>query len=132
MTITPLTIYLVSLCDSADMLAVTATVMLLVVCAFCLFGSMVAHDQDNKEHAAKDSLTAFRWACFFGASALIAALVAVAIPSSKTAAAMLVIPAVVNNERVQGLADKGADLAETLLGLTNEWAKEKLAAEATK
>lgn len=48
------------------------------------------------------------------------------LPSTKQMAAIIVIPAVLNNERVQELGDKALDTGDLLLTLTQEYIQEHL------
>ena len=48
------------------------------------------------------------------------------LPSTKQMAAIIVIPAVLNNERVQKLGDKALDTGDLLLTLTQDYIQEHL------
>lgn len=53
--------------------------------------------------------------------AFISAFIAIFTPTSKTVAAMFLIPAIVNNEQVQNISHNSLKLLESL---TEEWAEE--------
>ena len=47
------------------------------------------------------------------------------LPSTKQMAAIYVVPAIVNNEKVQNISNKSLDISNQLLDLTKEYLKDK-------
>ena len=58
---------------------------------------------------------------------LVSLLVGVLTPSSKTLAAMVIVPAVVNNQRLQNIGDTGITILESKM---KEWLDSQIKAEA--
>lgn len=110
MTISAWTIYLIS---AADSLRTVAWVALVATAGLGVLGGVLV---------GAGSLETDKELCGWGrgllrkaAAAFFVALGATALlPSSKTVAAMYLVPAVVNNERVQGVASDGLKILELL------------------
>ena len=115
MTITAFDIYLVSLSDKivdpAGWIAVVAFVFSLFVVFIMLF------DCDTQEEI-KKAKSVLKLLCVI---VVVCGSIAVFIPSSKTIAAMYVLPAIVNNEHIQ---NSTGNALEALENLTKEWLKD--------
>ena len=107
MTITPSTIYWIGNCDSI----VTACIFLTVISALFGLAGFCATMEARCEKAA--IIIALICAPTF----LIGIAGAVFVPSSKTAAAMYVVPAIVNNEKIQAVGNE-------IYGFAVEWLNE--------
>lgn len=107
MTITPSTIYWIGNCDS---MVIACIVMTIISIGLGLILSSALLSIENAK-AACWMLGIFLVLGFFGLAG------AAFIPSSKTAAAMYVVPAIANNEKIQSLGSEIYDLAV-------EWMKE--------
>lgn len=94
------------------MCGVLLACMLLSVLIFCN-----ANEMENikvKKYAGISFLLAMIGIIFFGA-------VRVFLPSTNQMAAIYMIPAIVNNERVQRIGNKTLDISEDLLKLTEQY-----------
>lgn len=111
MELTPWTIYLIDACDSLKGLFFVAGC---VISAVTLGASTIFIDTD-KESRERVLKNIKRSAC----AITLCALGATFTPSSKTLVAMYVLPAIVNNERVQGIS-------VDLMKLAEKWVKEQL------
>ena len=110
MNITPFTIYLISrLTPLYEFLTVITilSIMAMVVCLIALV--VVGVDHDWGDHAPRVVRRFFVWimsAClFFGACTVV-------VPTTKDAAAMIVIPRIANSQTVQELGATVVDLAK--------------------
>lgn len=115
MNITPFTIYLISrLTPLNDLLTaiVILSVIAMVVCGIALI--VVGVDHDFGDHAPRVVRRLFVWILcaflFFGA-------LTVVVPTTKDAAAMIVIPRIANSQSVQ-------ELGETVVELAKAWCEE--------
>ena len=115
MTISAFDIYLVTLADKivdpAGCIAGTALVFSLFVVFTMLLGC------DTKEEI-KKAKSVLKLLCVI---VVVCGSLAVFIPSSKTIAAMYVLPAIVNNEHIQ---NSTGNALEALENLTKEWLKD--------
>lgn len=107
MTITPSTIYWIGICDSIG----TGFTFIGVVCVLlALLLGAASLDLGGEKGA-------YIITPIFLLFSLLSFVAAIFVPSSKTAAAMYVIPAIVNNEKIQAVGNGIYDLAV-------EWMKE--------
>ena len=117
--ITPMQMYWLLKLDDiitgcALMCGVLVGCVLLSALAFCY-----AKDVENKKvgnYASIAFLLSVMGLIFFSA-------VTVFLPSTKQMAAIYVVPAIVNNERVQNIGNKTLDVSEDLLKLTEQYLK---------
>lgn len=107
--VTPLMIYLVDMSETVKYISLG--VFLVSLMALIILG-ILAVDEDVALQAIKVVVVPV---------IIVSALLAVFIPDSKTLAAMYVIPAVVNNERIQNISKNGL---ESLDLLTKQWVDE--------
>ena len=92
------------------------TLFFLVLSIFCGFASFVTHPFPwDEDQSTKTSKIFFCLFVLFG-------LLFIFVPSTKQAAAILTIPAIVNNEKIQTTVGNGLDLME----LTTEWMKDQM------
>jgi len=119
MNISPWTIYLIGQADNLQQLFVAITV---VGCVICFIMGLVCVVTDGEVNPFMGS----RPLLFFAvALAIIGLTLATLTPSSKTLAAMYIIPKIANNEQLQ---KDGGDIYK----LAVEFAKDKLAVEFAK
>ena len=108
MTVSPWTIYWITRMDGLKVTLVVASVLLgILFCVTLGMGTIAKYDKDFKDKSLSDKMLKWsrRLLAFFAGAVLAGTLV----PSTKTAAAMVVVPALVNSEagqRVQDLPDK--------------------------
>lgn len=104
-----LVIYLISICDSIQ--NVTITGVIIVATGFVMLGiafiGAVVTGEDETETKLKPLLT--RW---LAVPLIVCTILAVFIPSSKTVAAMYVMPKIAQSETVQELGQGVVDLAK--------------------
>lgn len=115
MTITAFDIYLVSLADKIVDPAGWITVATFVFSLFVVFIMLLGCDAQEEIKKAKSVL---KLLCVI---VVVCGSLAVFIPSSKTIAAMYVLPAIVNNEHIQ---NSTGNALEALENLTKEWLKD--------
>lgn len=119
MTISPLLVYVIGILDKFHIVVGIFLLCLGVLLAiFGIFYAVVHFDgsfdsQDiERVHKYKPTLRKMAIATVF------LACLKVFVPNTGLVAAMYIIPAVVNNEKVQNIGD---NLLNTLQGLTNKW-----------
>lgn len=110
MNITPSSIYWIGVLDNMLCVAAVSAMLSGIACAIILAAYAFSVDEEE-ERKSKKALAAM--ACVFAASIV----TGVFTPSAKTCAAMYVIPAIANSEKLQGVTDGIYDLAA-------EWIKE--------
>ena len=111
MNITPSTIYWISVLDSMLGVAVLIAILSWIAGVIMLVAYFVSHDEEEIACSLRRLLAAT--ACAFVASTV----TCIFTPSAKTCAAMYVVPAIANSEKLQGVTDGIYDLAI-------EWLKE--------
>lgn len=117
MTITPLDIYLISVADKVLCSVIpVATLSFGVFCVSCFLSVVVC---ETNEERRKGKLVAKTTGIVFVLSASLGLFV----PSSKTIAAMYVLPAIVNNEHIQNATGNTLELLERL---TKDWLKDTI------
>ena len=104
-------IYWVTRCDAIQTFFLIVTVMSVAASVTCLISWCVARVDGGHYKTQKVICLIALPVC------LIASLTAVFVPTTNHAAAMYVLPAIVNNEKVQELPDK-------FLNLAGEWIEE--------
>lgn len=125
-------IYLVMQLDSINRVVTSFSVLCFMFGAFCSLWCFFNSEDDNwswnegkkeeREKARKPIIK--RASRFFISSALLAALASL-LPSTKTAAAMIVLPAIINNESVQREAGELYRIAkDALRSISNDKPKE--------
>ena len=107
MTITPSTIYWIGICDS---IGIGFTIIGVICLIFALISVFAFLDVEWSKGV-------YIITPIFLLFGLLSFAVAIFVPSSKTAAAMYVVPAIVNNEKIQAVGNGIYDLAV-------EWMKE--------
>lgn len=112
---TPMQMYwLLKLDDICGFSILVLTVALLVF-FFCTIGKLAFCDElCNTKRITKTRNIALCVALFFGS-------IVTFVPSTKQMAAIYVVPAIVNNERVQNIGSKTLDISEDLLKLTEQY-----------
>lgn len=110
MEVTPFMIYIVGMVDRFVALS-SSGAFLSFVALFPLIIVPLSNDEDIRKIPA---LIAFFFFLIFSSLALFT-------PGSKTLASMYVIPAVVNNEKIQNIGKNGLESLELL---TKQWVKE--------
>lgn len=118
MTLTAWDIYLVTRMDSLKFFFVLVAILSAVCIAFFVTRWIDASDYfDGKEEAAKKMAYAAKRIMIFFCPLLVGAFGIVLTPSTKTLAAMIVLPAIVNSEAVQ-------QIPAELTTLAREWLQE--------
>lgn len=115
--ITPMQMYWLLKLDDiiGGCVIICVSLMTCALISFIIFG--YANDVRNekvKTYASISFILAIMGIIFFGA-------VKVFLPSTKQMAAIYVVPAIVNNERVQNIGSKTLDISEDLLKLTEQY-----------
>ena len=113
--ITPSTIYFIGILDSVNTFFTIITIIssfALSIFLFFYFANELSIETDNKLKKIIFMLLG---------SAFICGLISVFTPSSKVAASMYIIPAIVNNENIQAI---GNNSLEGLRKLSEQWLKE--------
>lgn len=103
-----------------DIIGVSLPIFILTLLPFCIClagtiiykGDEYYEDEYKKFKAVRNIL--FWFVLFFGS-------ILTFLPSTKQMAAIYVIPAIVNNERVQSIGNKTLDISEDLLKLTEQY-----------
>ena len=115
MTISAFDIYLVTLADKiitpAGCIAGVALVFTFIFCVICFAGFGIASEVKQAKIALKITIPI----------TIVCGFIAIFTPSSKTIAAMYVLPAIINNEHIQNSTDNAL---EALENLTKEWLKD--------
>ena len=118
MTLSALDIYLVTRMDSLGFFFALVTILSAVCIAFFVIRWIDASDYfDGKEEAEKKRAYAAKRIMIFFCPLLVGAFGVVLTPSTKTLAAMYVLPAIVNSEAVQQIPSE-------LTTLAREWLQE--------
>lgn len=120
--ITPMQMYWLLKLD--DILAISLAIFVLtsVGFVFCLVGAIIYKGEEyfeceyNKFKTVRNIL--FWFILFFGSIVMF-------LPSTKQMAAIYVVPAIANNEKVQNIGNKTLDISNQLLDLTKEYLKDK-------
>lgn len=117
--ITPMQMYwLLKLDDICGFSIVVLTVASLVF-FFCTIGKRAFCDElCNTKSITTTRNIALYVALFFG-------FIAMFVPTTKQMAAIYVVPAIVNNEKIQQSGGKTLDISNQLLDLTKEYLKDK-------
>lgn len=119
MEITPFTMYLFTRLDII-LKAASFGLTVSTVAAITFVALMCWARQDGSD----DDLTAFsRWLKVSIAAVTLFASVVILLPSTSAAAFIYVVPKVVNNERIQSIADDGLDAISALVKASNEYAR---------
>jgi len=105
MNITPSTIYWISVLDDMLCVAVTLAILSGIAGVIMLVAYFVSYDDEEIACSLRRLLAAT--ACAFVASIV----TCIFTPSAKTCAAMYVVPAIANSEKLQGVTDGIYDLA---------------------
>ena len=116
--ITPMQMYWLLKLD--DIISISLAVFVLTLFGFviCLVGAIIYKGEEyfeceyNKFKTGRNIL--FWFVLLFGS-------IVVFLPSTKQMAAIYVVPAIVNNERVQNIGSKTLDISEDLLELTEQY-----------
>ena len=112
--------WLLKLDDICGFSIVVLTVALLVF-LFSTIGKLTFCDNDlyDTKSITKTRNIALCVALFFGA-------IAIFLPSTKQMAAIITIPAIVNNQKVQEIGNKTLDISNDLLSLTQQYINKQL------
>ena len=115
MTITAFDIYLVSLADKitfpASCIACFSLGITIYLCVICFTDFGTVSEVKQAKIALKITIPTM----------ILCGLIATFVPSSKTIAAMYVLPAIINNEHIQ---NSTGNALEALENLTKEWLKD--------
>ena len=120
--VTPMQMYWLLKLD--DILAISLAIFVLTFVGFvvCLVGAISYKDENyfeceyNKFKTGRNIL--FWFVLFFGSIVMF-------VPSTKQMAAIYVVPAIANNEKVQNIGNKTLDISNQLLDLTKEYFEDK-------
>ena len=114
--ITPSSIYWITRCDSICGTAMLFAIVLGIISAVVLVFFVIVHGTDCEEdNNGINKLCGFvnKLLAAVLVPFLLACAILVAVPTTKEMAAIYVIPAVANNEQLQGLGQDIVDLAKT-------------------
>lgn len=137
MEISPLMIYFISVIDSVKSMFFTFWILIIIFLICWIIGTLITlcvkYDTERLE---RDDVKNFLQMYIFNkslykivAAGFICFSITTFIPSSKTVGAMILLPALVNNENVQNITSNGM---EFLKKLTEEWANERISVEVNK
>lgn len=137
MEISPLMIYFISVIDSVKFMFFTFWILITIFLICWIIGSLtVLGVKANTENLENDDVKNFLQKYLFNkslykivAAGFICFSITTFIPSSKTVGAMILLPALVNNENVQNITSNGM---EFLKKMTEEWANERISVEINK
>lgn len=116
--ITPMQMYWLLKLD--DIIGISLAIFVLTLLGFviCFTGTVMCKGNEYYEDEYKKFKTGrnilFWFVLFFGSIVMF-------VPSTKQMAAIYVVPAIVNNERVQNIGNKTLDVSEDLLKLTEQY-----------
>ena len=113
--ITPSTIYFIGILDSVNTFFTIITVLSCFALSIFIFAYFINEFNIQEENKLKKIIFSLL------GSTLISGLISVFTPSSKVAASMYIIPAIVNNENIQAI---GNNSLEGLRKLSEQWLKE--------
>jgi len=111
MKVTPFDIYLISLVDDISCMLFVLMLTAIAICVFTALGVGFGCDDEEKVAARK-------WFKRSAVAFFVSLFITTAVPSSKTIAAMFIVPAVVNNEHLQNSAGNALGILEEL---TKQW-----------
>lgn len=107
-----------------------ATIFIWIVCgAFAIVGLVKMinnYEYNSADKKDKDYSCGFLMLKIFGPVFVVSFLLSTFMPTSKQLAAIYVIPAIVNNEKVQDMGTKSLDIGVDLLDLTKQYLEEKI------
>ena len=130
MTISSLEIYFISLVDKID--AISEVIIFLgglastILLTFWMIGKSESYKTEEDDRTLKRLWRGFKIAT---TCVICSTLINTFIPSSKTIAAMYLIPAIVNNEHIQNSTSNALKMLE---GLTKEWLEDFIKKEPRK
>lgn len=116
--ITPMQMYWLLKLD--DILAISLAIFVLtsVGFVFCLIGAIIYKGEEYYEDEYKKFKVGrnilFWFVLFFGSIIMF-------VPSTKQMAAIYIVPAIANNEKVQNIGNKTLNISNQLLGLTKKY-----------
>lgn len=120
MSITPFDVYLVMQLDQLGSVATILFTILTLICVFLvIFGVLdvsMARGKEDRDYKSGKAKLSLSWK--IGTVAAVFLLFGAFIPSTKTAASMFLLPAIVNNKDAQQLPE---DLLKMVRGLVKEW-----------
>lgn len=116
MNITPFDVYLVMQLDSFNFFCGSIAVASLLVAILIFWAWIDAEANDLSED--KSAIKIFKVGKTASVVFFIFSIAFMALPSTKTAASMLLLPAIANNKEVQQLPE---DLLKMVRGLVKEW-----------
>jgi len=130
MTISPLEIYFISLVDKIGAISEVAIFLGCIATAAFLFFWLVGKAESYKSEEDEKTLKRL-WRClkFASIGLICSVLINTFVPSSKTIAAMYLIPAIVNNEHIQNSTSNALKMLEEL---TKEWLEDFIKKEPKK
>lgn len=124
MTISPFTIYLIAQANAlltASKFSIVGVITFLVIRSIVL--AIISDSITDKAELAKVKQCYYQHVKIALGFLAFTTFLTIITPSSKTLAAMYIIPAVVNNVQIQEI---GANSLDGLLQLSNEWAKSQV------
>ena len=130
MTISPLEIYLISLVDKvgaiSEVIIFLSGLTSILFFVFWMIGKSESYKTENDE---KTLQRLWKFLKVSSICVIFSTLIYTFIPSSKTIAAMYLIPAIVNNEHIQNSTSNALKMLE---GLTKEWLEDFIKKEPKK
>ena len=117
--ITPFEVYLIMKLDSICIASVIVGLMSFVCAIFFCVGYLGEYSEDTFKKPAIVSVVV----------TLLCAIVAIVTPTTKQAAAIIMIPKIVNNEKIQDIGGKTLDVGNDLLDLANQYIQEQIKVE---
>ena len=118
--ITPFQMYLLLMLDNICIVSLILTIVLALI-TFMIGGLLVSHDLNEDER----NCTRKFFKCVILVF-ILSLLSTVFIPNTQQAATIILVPKVLNNEKVQDIGQNGLDLANNLLKLSNEYIEKNL------
>ena len=116
--ITPMQMYWLLKLDDIFNASLPLFILAIFVFVVCSIGTVIYKDDDDYKGQYKGFKTIRNISVWF---VLLFGSIVVFLPSTKQMATIYVVPAIVNNERVQNIGNKTLDISEDLLKLTEQY-----------
>lgn len=117
MAITPLQMYILLMLDNIVKIS-EASVIILLFISIPLIVFIVGNELNNE-----DSGKCVKLAKILGVAFLLSLFTYMFCPTTKQAAAIILVPKVLNNEKIQDIGSNTLNVADNLLKLSNEYIK---------
>ena len=115
MNVTPLAVYLISRLDAINILLIILTLVSVAICVLSIAAIFASAAEEGWESSVPTIMRRFiRWPIL---ALLASSILLILVPTTKDAAAIIVIPRIANSQTVN-------ELGEAIVGLAKEWCEE--------